>query len=169
MFRVFFVLFLVVPLLELYLLIQVGGEIGALPTILLTLLTAAVGAGLMRHQGLSTLQKAQMNMAQGQVPAVEMFEGVLIFIGGVLLLVPGLMTDALGFLLLLPFFRQWLALRLIRQRQAQYARHKGHVYESEWTQQEDGQITRRIKVVRTDQDSGEVIDGEWQDPSSKKE
>jgi UPF0716 protein FxsA len=168
MFKVFFVLFLVVPLVELYVLIQVGGEIGALPTILLTLFTAALGAGLMRHQGISTLQKAQVNMAQGQVPAVEMFEGVLIFVGGVLLLVPGLITDALGFLLLLPFFRQWLAVKLIRQRQTQYARQKGQVYEAEWTQQEDGQITRRIKVVRTNQDSGEVIDGEWQDPNTKK-
>lgn len=169
MFKVFFILFLVVPLVELYVLIQVGGEIGALPTILLTLFTAVVGAGLMRHQGIATLQKAQMNMAQGQVPAVEMFEGVLIFVGGVLLLVPGLITDALGFLLLLPFFRQWLAIKLIQQRQTQYARHKGRVYETEWTQQEDGQITRRIKVVRTDKDSGEVIDGEWEEePPSKK-
>ncbi|PLA75047.1 FxsA protein [Hydrogenovibrio sp. SC-1] len=168
MFKVFFVLFLVVPLVELYVLIQVGSEIGALPTILLTLFTAALGAGLMRHQGISTLQKAQVNMAQGQVPAVEMFEGVLIFVGGVLLLVPGLITDALGFLLLLPFFRQWLAIKLIRQRQTQYARQKGQVYEAEWAQQEDGQITRRIKVVRTNQEPGDVIDGEWQDPNAKK-
>jgi len=169
MFKVFFVLFLVVPLVELYVLIQVGSEIGALPTILLTLFTAIFGAGLMRHQGISTLQKAQTNMAQGQVPAVEMFEGVLIFVGGVLLLVPGLITDALGFLLLLPFFRQWLAVKLILQRQTQYARHKGQVYETEWTQQQDGQITRRIKVVRSHQDAGDVIDGQWEeDPTSKK-
>lgn len=168
MFKVFFVLFLVVPLVELYVLIQVGNEIGALSTILLTLLTAVLGAALMRHQGVSTLQKAQMNMAQGQVPAVEMFEGVLIFVGGVLLLVPGLITDALGFLLLLPFFRQWLAIKLIQQRQAQYARHKGRVYDAEWTQQEDGQIVRQIKMVRRDNDA-EVIEGEWKEdePRSK--
>lgn len=163
MFKIFFLLFLLVPLVELYVLIEVGSVIGALPTILLTIMTAIVGAGLMRHQGVSTMQKAQLNMAQGQVPAVEMMEGVFIFLGGLMLLIPGLITDAMGFLLLIPPVRQVLARKLIAQRQAQYARYKGQVYETEWTERSsDGQSIQHVRIIESssaDKDS-EVIDGE---------
>jgi len=166
MFKIFFLLFLLVPLVELYVLIEVGSVIGALPTILLTIVTAIVGAGLMRHQGVSTMQKAQLNMAQGQVPAVEMMEGVFIFLGGLMLLIPGLITDAMGFLLLIPPIRQVLAKKLIAQRQAQYAQYKGQVYETEWTERSsDGQSIQHVRIIESsspDKDS-EVIEGEVMD------
>ena len=75
--------------------------------------TAVIGVSLLRLQGFSTLQRAQNHMAQGQLPAVEMFEGMFLAIAGALLLTPGFITDSIGFFLLLPPGRQWLARRLI--------------------------------------------------------
>ncbi|MBD3610909.1 MAG: FxsA family protein [Hydrogenovibrio crunogenus] len=170
MFKIFFLLFLLVPLVELYVLIEVGAIIGALPTILLTIITAIVGAALMRHQGVSTMQKAQLNMAQGQVPAVEMMEGVFIFLGGLMLLIPGLITDAMGFMLLIPPIRQLLAKKLIAQRQAQYAQYKGHVYETEWTEHSsDGRSIQHVRIIEssTPDKESDVIEGEVLDDDNK--
>jgi UPF0716 protein FxsA len=102
-----FLIFLLVPVIEIYLLIQVGGIIGAIPTIAMVILTAVVGSALIRQQGFSTLQRARQGMAAGQVPAMEMMEGVALVIAGALLLTPGFFTDAIGFLLLVPPFRRW--------------------------------------------------------------
>lgn len=108
-FPLFAVLFFLIPLVEIYLLIQVGGVIGVLPTILLVVLTAVVGAFLLRQQGLSTLARFQASVAKGEVPAGAMLEGVMLIIGGALLMTPGFFTDAIGFACLLPFSRKWLA------------------------------------------------------------
>ncbi|WP_223260915.1 FxsA family protein [Hydrogenovibrio crunogenus] len=170
MFKIFFLLFLFVPLVELYVLIEVGSEIGALPTILLTIVTAIIGAALMRHQGVSTMQKAQLNMAQGQLPAVEMMEGVFIFLGGLMLLIPGLITDAIGFLLLIPPVRRLFSKKLIAQRQTQYAQYKGQVYETEWTERSsDGQSIQHVRIIESgapDKES-DVIEGEVLDDDKK--
>ena len=114
-FPVFFALFLLVPLFELWFLIKVGGMIGALPTVALVVLTAVIGATLARIQGLATLQRVQATMARGETPAIEMVEGVLLFIGAVLLLVPGFFTDAVGFACLLPWTRRALAWWVVRR------------------------------------------------------
>ena len=112
-FPIFAFLFLVVPIVEIYLLIQVGSVIGALPTILLVVATAVIGAYLLRQQGLSTLARFQKNMATGVMPAREMLEGVLLLIGGALLMTPGFFTDAMGFMCLIPFTRRFLVDQLI--------------------------------------------------------
>jgi len=104
-------LFLLVPLAEIWFLIVVGGWIGALPTILLVVATAVVGAALARYQGFATLQRLQATLERGEVPALEMLEGVLLLVGAVLLLTPGFFTDLAGFVCLLPGTRHWLALR----------------------------------------------------------
>ncbi|MFP5507157.1 MAG: FxsA family protein [Gammaproteobacteria bacterium] len=101
-------LFFAVPLIEIYLLIKVGGWIGALPTVFMVVFTAVLGVLLLRQQGLATLQRVQATMARGQVPALELLEAMLLTFGGALLLVPGFFTDALGFLCLVPPFRRWL-------------------------------------------------------------
>ncbi len=108
-------IFILVPILELYLLIQVGSHIGALNTILLVLLTAAIGVALLRKQGLSTLQKVQSQMQHGELPAVSMLEGMLLFFAGALLLTPGFFTDSIGFLLMIPPLRKMLALWLLKR------------------------------------------------------
>ncbi len=102
-------LFLAVPVIELYLLIQVGGVIGVLPTILLVLFTAVLGASLVRQQGFATWQRLQANLSQGIMPAYELIEGLLLLLGGLLLLTPGFFTDILGFACLIPSLRQKIA------------------------------------------------------------
>jgi len=104
-FPIFAVLFLVIPIVEIFLLIQVGGIIGVWPTILCVIGTAVAGAYLLRQQGLSTLARFQSNMSSGVLPAKEMLEGVALLIGGALLMTPGFFTDIVGFLCLLPFTR----------------------------------------------------------------
>ncbi len=99
-------LFIVVPVVELYCIIAVGERIGALWTVVLVLLTAVIGVNLLRFQGVTTLARAQRNMAQGKMPAMEMMEGVALALGGVLLLTPGFITDTIGFLLLIPASRR---------------------------------------------------------------
>ena len=106
MIRYWPVLFLVIPIIEVYLIIEVGGVIGAGWTILLIVLTAIVGVNLLRQQGLSTLMRANQAMSQGQVPAMEMMEGLFLAVGGALLITPGFFTDVIGFVCLLPFTRR---------------------------------------------------------------
>ena len=111
--RFLFALFIAIPILEMVVLIQVGQQIGALWTIVLVLLTAFIGINLLRYQGLSTLSRATWRMQSGQIPAQEMLEGILLAVGGALLLTPGFVTDTIGFLLLVPFTRQFFASRLM--------------------------------------------------------
>jgi len=114
-FPLLLLLFLLVPLLEIYLLIVVGGIIGAFPTVVLVVLTAVIGAALARHQGLATLRRLQATMARGEAPAIEMLEGVLLLVGALLLLTPGFFTDALGFVCLLPPTRRLLSLWALKR------------------------------------------------------
>jgi len=101
-------LLLGVPLLEIYLFIKVGGAIGALPTIALVVLTAVIGAALVRAQGIATLRRAQATLDRDELPAFELLEGVALLIGGALLLMPGFFTDAVGFLCVWPVSRRAL-------------------------------------------------------------
>ena len=99
-------LFIGVPLLEIYLFIKVGGVIGAVPTVIMVVVTAVVGAYLLRSQGLQTFARFQGELVSGQMPAQTMMEGALLLVGGVTLLTPGFFTDALGFLALIPWTRR---------------------------------------------------------------
>lgn len=105
----------VAPLGELYLLIQAGSVIGALPTILLTLATAAAGAILMRVQGLATAMRVNKALRRGEVPALELLEGLVVLVSGLLLLLPGFVTDLIGLLGLIPPLRR-LLLRVFLRR-----------------------------------------------------
>lgn len=105
-FHFLLLLFLIVPLVEIYLLIEVGGVIGALPTVFLVVFTAVVGAWLLRLQGFSTLRRVQSTMAQGGLPAMELMEGAVLLVSGALLLTPGFFTDTIGFLCLIPALRR---------------------------------------------------------------
>ena len=98
-----------------YLLITVGGYIGALPTIGCVMLTAVVGVALLRWQGLATLARGIGRANAGELPAQEIAEGMLLAVAGALLLTPGFMTDAIGFVLLVPAGRQ-LVVRWLRSR-----------------------------------------------------
>ena len=111
-----FLLLIIVPVIEIYLLIKVGSIIGAFPTILVVVSTAIAGTWLLKQQGLATLMRFQNSAAQGRMPAQEMAEGLALAFGGALLLTPGFVTDIIGFLCLIPFTRQgiirWLMHRM---------------------------------------------------------
>ncbi len=107
MFFVLMLLFFAVPLVEIYVLLEVGGVIGALPTIGLVVLTAVIGAGLIRAQGVTTLRRVQQQLEQGELPAVGIIEAALLLVSGALLLTPGFVTDTIGFLILVPPLRRW--------------------------------------------------------------
>lgn len=99
-------LFIVVPIVELMLLIRMGQIVGLLPTLALVVTTGVVGAGLARLEGLKTLWTLQSELAQGRLPAQAIMDGLAILVGGALLLTPGILTDILGFSLLLPRSRR---------------------------------------------------------------
>jgi len=106
---ILFLIFVIVPIIEISILIQVGEYMGLIPTIALVLLTAVIGASLVRNQGIKTLLSAQQKIQQGQQPGQEMLEGVMLAVAGVLLVTPGFATDALGLLLLTPISRKAFA------------------------------------------------------------
>ena len=98
-------LFVVLPVTELWLLLRVGAVVGPVPTIGLVILTGVVGASLARREGLKTLQHMMSATQRGEMPAAHMFDGLAIFLGGALLLTPGILTDIVGFSLLVPLTR----------------------------------------------------------------
>ena len=106
--RILLIAFIVTPLIEIAVLIQVGSWIGLWPTLALIVLTAIVGTWMLRRQGFEVLSRAQQQLEQGTVPLAEVFEGFCLVIAGALLLTPGFVTDAAGTSLLLPPVRAWL-------------------------------------------------------------
>jgi UPF0716 protein FxsA len=121
MFGKLFLLFVLVPVAEIYVLVTVGSSIGAFATVALVILTALAGAHLARMQGLSTMMRIRENLDQGFMPAEELLDGVLIFLAGMVLLTPGFLTDIAGLLILLPatrnLFKQWLRKKFDEWRQ----------------------------------------------------
>jgi UPF0716 protein FxsA len=114
-------------------------------------LTAVVGSLLIRQQGFSTLERARQGMAAGQVPAMEMMEGVALVIAGALLLTPGFFTDTIGFLLLIPAFRRWVIRNALRSAVIVQMQHPGrpgqgssgqgpHTYEGEYSKDDDPRL-----------------------------
>ncbi|MDJ0957872.1 MAG: FxsA family protein [Arenicellales bacterium] len=106
MFPFLLLLFFLVPLIEIYLLIEIGGVIGVGWTIFFVVFTAVLGAFLVRAQGFSTINRIRTQMNQGQLPAMELIEGLFLLIAGALLLTPGFFTDAIGFVCLTPPLRR---------------------------------------------------------------
>ncbi len=98
--------FIAVPVIEIALFIEVGGQIGLWPTIAIVVATAFAGTALLRLQGLAVLQRAQESAARNELPVAEIYTGLCLLVAGVLLLTPGFFTDALGFLIFIPIFRQ---------------------------------------------------------------
>lgn len=113
-FAILFFLLLSIPLLEIYLLISVGRMIGAGATVLVVIVTAVLGAWLLRLQGLQTISRVQSATQAGKLPAVELVEGLILLACGIALLTPGFFTDAVGFIALVPGIRRRAAERLLR-------------------------------------------------------
>ncbi|MFT4928631.1 MAG: UPF0716 protein FxsA [Phenylobacterium sp.] len=109
MFKILFLMFLIIPIIEISILIQLSDVIGGWPTILLVIVTAYLGAKMVKQQGMETIEQVKAKADSGQIPAEELFAGVCILISGVLLVTPGILTDVVGFLLLTPMIRERMA------------------------------------------------------------
>jgi UPF0716 protein FxsA len=142
-------LFFLTPIIEMYLLIEVAGYIDAWPTIALVMLTAVVGVALLKRQGLATLTRGMRRAQQGQMPATEMAEGILLAVAGALLITPGFVTDLVGFTLLFPPTRIAIA-KMLMSRVAMNATVMG-AYQTNAAQAEPSNRP----------DSGTVVDGEF--------
>ena len=108
-------LLLLLPLIEISVFMDVGAAIGVGATLLLTLGSAIWGITMVRLQGMDTWQRMQQTMANGETPAFEMFEGALLLLAGMLLLIPGFVTDSFGIILLIPPLRKHLALKMFNK------------------------------------------------------
>jgi len=113
-FPLILLLFILAPIAEIWLMIDIGSEIGAGWTVLAIIATAIIGASLVRFQGIGVYTRLNQTASKGEIPAMEMIEGLFLFISGILLLLPGFITDALGFLMLIPALRRWLALNTVK-------------------------------------------------------
>lgn len=111
--RLPFILFVIFPFIEIVILLQVADEIGGWNTVLIVVLTAALGITLMRSQGFNTWRRFQTRLQSGEMPAQEIIEGMLIAFCGAMLLAPGLLTDSIGILCLLPPIRRRIAQRVL--------------------------------------------------------
>ena len=119
MFFKLFLLFTIIPIIELYLIIKVGGMIGALNTVLIILATGIAGASLAKSQGLVVLSKIQQALNEGRIPGNELLHGLMILIGGATLLTPGFLTDLFGISMLIPQVREFyirITQRIIKRR-----------------------------------------------------
>ena len=105
-----FLLFLIVPVIEIYLLIKVGSLIGGLPTVAILLLISFLGAYLVRSQGFRLLTEVREELARGRLPAAQLLDGALVLVGGILLMTPGFFTDFLGIFFLIPATRRLIKL-----------------------------------------------------------
>lgn len=135
--------FIVVPLIEIGLFIEIGGVIGALPTIGLIILTAVIGVTLIRLQGMLTLARVREKLDRREIPAIDLIEGLILLVAAALLLTPGFFTDGVGFLVLAPGIRRTLATQLLKWL---VARRRASVHRA------DGQTTVII--------DGEVVEGQ---------
>jgi UPF0716 protein FxsA len=130
-------LFTVVPIVELALLIQLGRLVGLGPTVAIVLLTGVAGAALARWQGLATLKRVQTEMAEGRMPAGALIDGLLILLAAAVLLTPGLITDAVGFLLLIPPTRAAVRRALSEAFQRRMQDGRTVVLDGEWSRVDD--------------------------------
>jgi UPF0716 protein FxsA len=153
MFGILFLLLLLVPIAELWIIVEVSGEIGFLNTVGLLVLISVAGAGLLKQQGLQTYRELQVTLSRGEIPTKQLTDGAMILFGGALLLTPGFLTDAVGLLLLLPPTRavlkgsvravlaRWAGRRARRYRR--YASGGRRVYEGTVTRSERDDPSRR--------------------------
>ena len=146
--RGFLLLFLVFPLLELFVLIRVGSSIGASTTLLLVLAGGVLGVLCIRLAGFATALKVRERMARGEMPNSDMLNGLLLVIGGGLIFLPGFISDAIGVLCLLPFVRSWLIKRIGLHMQQSAARSEQFYAQRNTHTEQSGQTeTRQAQII----------------------
>ncbi len=120
-------LFIALPAIELALLIEIGRRIGTFETLALIVVTGVIGASLARHQGLQAFSRVQEQLGRGEMPADSLIDGLLILVASALLVTPGVVTDAFGFLCLVPAFRRVVKRELVRRFERAVRENRVHV------------------------------------------
>ncbi|RMO80037.1 Cytoplasmic membrane protein [Pseudomonas syringae pv. primulae] len=161
MMRVFFLLFLLFPVLELFLLVRVGMSIGFLWTFLLVVATSMLGLFVMRVAGFATALRARESLARGELPAQEMLEGLMVAVGGGLLLLPGFISDILGVICLLPITRRLLINKVRRRAEDQAMRQRAFADDLQ-TQANHGPASHRPSAIHQPTREPDVIEGEFE-------
>lgn len=164
--RVFLLLLLLFPVLELFVLVKVGMSIGFLPTFLLVVGGSMLGIFVVRVAGLTTAMSARQSLARGELPAQQMLDGLMMTIGGGLLVLPGFISDVLGLLCLMPFTRRLIVSKVRRRAEAQAARQRAFAEDMHSA----GSMhpgAARPEARRPEVIEGEVIEGEYE-PVDKK-
>lgn len=163
MFKVLFLLFVLIPIIEITVLMQVGSWLGAWPTVGIVIVSAWLGATYVRQQGLQTLHTLQEKMAQGEMPSEEIVAGLLLIIAGVLLVTPGFVTDTFGLVLLLPSFRK-LLLKSVQVQLAQRGSHQSAYTFSHHSQIHDVETPFQESKPTEEKPSqkGHTLDGEFE-------
>lgn len=166
MFRILFLLFIVLPIIEIAILLEIGAWLGFWPTLGIIIVTAWVGAKKVREQGIATMQSAQLKMAQGEMPSDDIIAGVMLLISGVLLLTPGFVTDILGLSFLWPVTRNALinqAKKHIKvSPMAGGAGFSGQSFYYESHSQTQDFSSNHHAEPRQNIDKGQTIDGEFE-------
>ncbi len=131
-------LILLFPLLEIYVFMEFGAAIGFFPTLFLTIGTALWGITMVRLQGIGTLNRMRKTLFKREVPALEMIEGSMLVVAGVMLLIPGFVTDSVGILLLIPPLRRALALKIFEKPSVvQFSAHSSQIEEDDFEPEEN--------------------------------
>ena len=158
MFARLFLIFTSVSLLEIFVLVKVGGFLGAFPTVLLVILTAMVGARFVRSQGVQLINELQQRLALGEMPSVQLIEGIMLLITGVLLVTPGFVTDITGLLLLQPTIRKKIATLILTN-----SKFQSNVFMSG----QQGFSQQGAPFGHNDND-GDIIEGEFERKDDKR-
>jgi UPF0716 protein FxsA len=167
--RVFLLLLLLFPVLELFVLVKVGMSIGFLPTFLLVVAGSMLGVFVVRIAGVATALSARQSLARGELPAQQMLDGLMMTIGGGLLVLPGFISDVLGLLFLMPFTRRLIVGKVRNRAEAQAARQRAFA-ENMHAANSAGPMhpgAARPEARRPEVIEGEVIEGEYE-PLDKK-
>lgn len=166
MFRLLFVFFIIIPIIEISVLMQVGTIFGIWPTIAIVIFTAWLGAKYVRQQGLATLNSVQTKMAQGQMPSDEIVTGLMLLVAGVLLVTPGFVTDFLGLSLLIPGVRHaivgsvksHITTNSASQQSFQFHSHTPGQSQDDFSAHQDSPFQDHIQSPH----KGQTLDGEYE-------
>ncbi|WP_440874957.1 FxsA family protein [Thalassotalea sp. PLHSN55] len=164
MFRVLFVLFVIIPIIEIAVLMNVGAWLGVWPTIFIVVLTAWLGAKNVRQQGLATMNSVQTKLAQGQAPSDEIVAGLMLLVAGVLLVTPGFVTDFFGLSLLVPKVRAAIVSMVQKHmvvNQSQFGAQGAHFYQHSSNEQAQQHSPFNDKI-EPERHQGQTIDGEYE-------
>lgn len=161
---VLFLLFVVLPILEIALLVNVGGMIGGWNTIGLVVLTAFVGAYFVKREGVSTLQTAQAKMQRNEMPGKELVDGLMLVVAGILLVTPGFITDILGFMFALPGSRHLIAAQVSKHMKMRVVMPNPSAGAGGFYQQPG---SNQSPFTRPSNEDGDVIEGEYSDNTTQ--